>query len=177
MAQPIVQESDMRKMGGLVVCLGVAVLALVGALSLFPDFAGYLGLEPRNFLGVGEGTNELPVQVADADVQVIARCMAAKQELVPQVRDGKLCLLEAGARFRAIDAQNPHFQRQIFRRTYPGRSDVERYCHVVINTVRVYYLEEPDQAEEVCQRLETELVEMILSGALLQAELEVPDLP
>jgi hypothetical protein len=163
-------------MGRLVVCFGVAVLALGGAVFLFPDFAGYLGLEPRNCLGAVEGTIEPPVQ-EEADVQVIVKCMAAKEKLVPRVIEGRLGLLDTAARFRAIDAQNPHFQREIFRRTYPGRSDVERYCHVVINTVRVHYLEEPDQAEEVCQRLETELVEMILSGVLLQAELEAPDVP
>jgi hypothetical protein len=93
------------------------------------------------------------------------------------VIDSRLRLLAAAARFREIDRKNPLFQLDAFRRGNAGRSDVERYCHAVIGTVRAHLVDRPGQAEEQGRRLEAELAKEIQSGALHRSEVAATDMP
>jgi hypothetical protein len=46
--------------------------------------------------------------------------------------EGRLALLEAAARFAALNRSAPQFNWPQFRRAYPGASDEERFCREVI---------------------------------------------
>src|SRR5262249_33796987 len=98
--------------------------------------------------------DELEDQLADA-----VRRSEATEAAVKEVIAGRLTLREAAARFRALAKENPDFQWETFRRTYPGASDEERHCRQVIDAAQKALGYEPDEAAEVVTRLEAELRE------------------
>jgi hypothetical protein len=57
-----------------------------------------------------------------------------KRAVTQELLAGRLGLLEAAARFRALDGASPSFHRGRFRAAYPG-GDEERHCREVIARV------------------------------------------
>jgi hypothetical protein len=117
-------------------CLGTALAALTGLVAV--------GLRPPT----GPGS-------PDRDGATIG--FEEKTELMPQVLDRRLSLTEAAARFRELDDSNPGFVRDAFERSYPGRSDGERYARAVLNYLRGYLLDNPNHDPEAILPLEADL--------------------
>jgi hypothetical protein len=119
-------------------CLRLASMAVVllltalGAALLQPDWARDLGLEslPRPG-GPGDRTARLetPAEVA-RKVGALDRRIAEKDRLAAEVVGGRLTLLEAAARFRRLNHDDPPaVPLDVY---YPGDSEEERLCRQVI---------------------------------------------
>jgi hypothetical protein len=130
-----------------VALVGLAVFAarfVPGLDALLPAPDGYLREQQRN------------VQLRD-DMADIDRVVADKHALTAEVIASRLSLVEAARRFRDLDAAAPQFNREAFCRTWPGRTDEERYCREVMGFVRTTLTDEPGRRQLVMGRLETEL--------------------
>jgi hypothetical protein len=141
--------------------IGLAALFILSG-ALFPWLGGtrFLRLDASSLFSpppeVLEGPEESEL---DRQCKAVMQCMAAKDALVPDIIARRLSLRDAAKRFGEIDQQNPRFQQAAYRRTYEGRSDLERSCRAVISRVRVSLEDQPDLAEVIGQRLGTELLE------------------
>jgi hypothetical protein len=97
--------------------------------------------------------------------QLMWRILEAKFEIVEELRDGRLNLTEAAARFR--DLKNPEIDPHgtLFRLLYKGQSNDERWCRQVIGFVRGGSSNEPSLSP-VADRLEAELAQDLARGQL-----------
>jgi hypothetical protein len=95
-----------------------------------------------------------------------------KTALVHDVAEGRLTLLEAGARTRELDRATPEFPWDAFRLGTPGLTDEERHCREVISHLRGSATLGPTRSDELAQRLEEELRQLIERGTL-----QLPELP
>src|SRR5690242_12435811 len=110
-------------------CLTVAAVGVTFGTDLSgPD--PWAGDEPT-----GPYLRRCPVDPAleARDATVLGR-IAAKQALVDGVIAGRVGLMEAAARFRALNAGEPAYGG-VIRTSYPGASDEESYCRNVIGFV------------------------------------------
>jgi hypothetical protein len=106
-------------------------------------------------------------QELDDQARVLMERILAKSCVAFEVRDGRLGLLEAAARFRDLDRTGPGFRWDVFRWTYPGTSDDERHCREVIAFVRAQLVPPPaEPAAPLEDRLEVELCELLKRGAV-----------
>ncbi len=78
--------------------------------------------------------------------------------------EGRLPFLEAAARFRDLNGENPGFQRERFRQAYPGASDGERCCRQVLARVRLEVQDRPGADPGLPDRLEAELGDLLSRG-------------
>ena len=101
----------------------------------------------------------------DGVSQAVRRRLAERERLAGDVIAGRLTLLEAAARFRDLDEQNPGFDWGIFRSTYAGASDDERLCRQVLA-----FVESEPGGTAVLGRLEAEL-----QGRLGRGDLYLPE--
>jgi hypothetical protein len=90
-------------------------------------------------------------------------CLEDKDQVARELAAGRLSLVEAAARFRAIARETPGFDRAVFRRVHGGDSEEESYCWAVIQRVRDLLADHPAHAQEVAWRLEAELQELLHS--------------
>ncbi len=101
---------------------------------------------------VGEQTSALEEAALD-----LARRVAARQAVVRAVIEGRLSLTEAADEFQELDLRSKTFHWDVFRQQMPGATDQERQCRAVLTHVRLQLAHDPDAAQALCQRLETEL--------------------
>ncbi|HEX5272847.1 MAG TPA: hypothetical protein VFW33_20255 [Gemmataceae bacterium] len=85
------------------------------------------------------------------------------EEVVAEVRAGRLGLLEAAARVRDIQSASPYFRRDLFREGQPGETDDERFCRMVIDLSTPARGGPPDP---VVTRLEAELTQHLSRGPI-----------
>jgi hypothetical protein len=112
----------------------------------------------------------------DERLGTVLRCCSEERRLAREVVAGRLGLVEAAGRFRDLTADEPTFNRESFRRAYPGGSDEERYCRQVIAFVRVALSEQPGADPSVVGCLEAELQDRLERGDLsLPGPDDVPD--
>ena len=144
------------------------IAALVGAAVLFAVFAGALYLGYHLFVAgktsadghAGEGAlgllhlkNEiLPPDPGSAEIE---RSLREKDQVARAVIDGRLTLVEAVARFRAINASRPA-NLPVRLDQYPGKTDEERVCREVISYVETRLPDQPETSA-ILARLESEL--------------------
>jgi hypothetical protein len=143
----------MRQLRSGCLCLSAA-LALVGLAVFASRFVpGLDGLLPGPDGYVREQQHNLQLR---EDMAGLNRVIADKHDITAEVIAGRVGLVEAARRFRDLDAAAPQFNREAFCRTWPGRTDEERYCREVIGFVRSTLTDEPDHRHLVMGRLETE---------------------
>src|SRR5262249_45319578 len=83
--------------------------------------------------------------------------LTARHQVAADVIAGRLSLLEAAARFRDLNAQEPAIAAA-FTRSHPDRSPEECLCRQVIGQVESDLAEQsPKRAAELRTRLEAEL--------------------
>src|SRR5262249_8804642 len=90
-----------------------------------------------------------------------------RDQTIRELLAGRLTLLEAAARFRALDRAPPAFDWEVFRSAYPGDSDEERHCRKVIGWVEVELNQtDPCLALATCARLLGQLEKLRRRGRL-----------
>ncbi|HEX5272846.1 MAG TPA: hypothetical protein VFW33_20250 [Gemmataceae bacterium] len=120
--------------------------------SPFEQVAGLIA--PRR---TGDAAREAALQ---ADVVRRSRRL---DEVVAEVRSGRLGLLEAAARVRDIQSASPFFPRDLFREGNAGDNDDERFCRMLINLSIPTPGAGPDS---VVTRLEAELNDHLSRGPI-----------
>jgi hypothetical protein len=80
----------------------------------------------------------------------------ARRLIVRDLIDGRITLLDAASRFRALSASG-HFLIDEFRRAYAGPTDEVRYCRYVIAYVQNELHKDPERARIIVGRLQKEL--------------------
>jgi hypothetical protein len=110
--------------------VGAALALLGGVLCLFPGTAARLGLDFWNLpeLGLELQQEEAYGTELDREAEETFRRLAARDEAVRDVLDGRLTLWQAAARFRDLDATAPACARRDLARCFPGISEDERCC-------------------------------------------------
>jgi hypothetical protein len=103
---------------------------------------------------------------------VIGR-LERKEKIVKALLAGRLTLLQAAARFRALNEGPPAFGWDQFRDAMPGGSDDERHCHEVIEfAYHVVSHDDPHRAAELREGLRAELRQHLGRGPLRLPERE-----
>src|SRR5579885_1521553 len=92
----------------------------------------------------------------DRGLAATRRSREAKGDVARELAEGRLTLLEAAARCRAIDRRKPDFYWDGFRRGMPHASDEERHCREVIAAVRATIPLGREASDQLALRLEAE---------------------
>jgi hypothetical protein len=145
-----------------VAAAGLAALLLAGVVCLRST-----PLDPAA-VGPIDGTDPLGQRGRELDdlLRRAQRRCAERYRLAGEVIDGRLGLPEAAAAFRDLSAAAPEFNWEIFRITFPGGSDDERFCRQVIAHVRVQVQDRPDADPALPARLGAELDDLLRRGEL-----------
>ena len=101
--------------------------------------------------------------------RLVQQDLEAKSRVIEELRNDRLTLLEAAARFRDMGHSCLDPEGALFRQFYAGQTDTERWCRKVISYMRAVSPAHTDGASRADQ-LEAEL-----SQRLAQGPLELPD--
>jgi hypothetical protein len=115
-----------------------------------------------------ESAQGIESQLERKRIITFARVMR-KQEIACLLIDGKISLIEAGARFGALNRANPTFDWVTYRTydAYRGKTDEERFCREAINAARcILQTHEPARGDLVVGRLVAELERELSQGTL-----------
>jgi hypothetical protein len=144
---------------------------LVGAVVLAAGWLGNLDRATR----APETPNEmddfrLSIEL-DQKWHFLARCHAAKVAVARDLVAGRPSLLEAAARVRTIDRENPHFRWDQFRRHRPAGSDAERHCREAIECISIYLSPSPAN-DRAAARYAADLEALLRLGPISLPELD-----
>jgi hypothetical protein len=155
------------------------VAALVGAAILFTVLAGalyrgydqFVALERAADGHAGMDGTGLPRQTqevlpSDSSVAAMQRFLEERDQVVQAVIDGKITLVKAAARFRAINASRPP-GLAVHLDLYAGQTDEERICRQVITYVESKLAGRPE-ASAILARLESELQDHLAADGAIQ---------
>ena len=145
--------------------LGVAAVAALSAVPL-AWLAGWAAEQTLGLSGLSRSLAEARPRRRDLDdaIRRAAVRVRAKEAVVTELLAGRVTLLQAAARFRAIDRAMPEGFWARFGRTRPDDSDHEYYCRQVIGYVTP--TTDDDRSWELVLRLEAELREHLKNGTL-----------
>jgi len=101
--------------------------------------------------------------------RLVQQDLEAKSRVIEDLRNDRLTLLEAAARFRDMGHSCLDPDGALFRQSYAGQTDAERWCRKVIAYMRALSPAHTDGASRADQ-LEAEL-----SRHLAQGPLQLPD--
>jgi len=149
----------------------LAAVLLVAALTLW---GGRSGRMPR----AGDAADPAWHAEVEWRHRAYQARLARRRALGRAVAEGRMALVEAAARFAAVDRLPPEVRADLARRQYPGASDEERYCRDVISwAVRELAPDDPCEAVALRGRLEAELERRLRDGLRLPAVEESPLTP
>jgi hypothetical protein len=94
-------------------------------------------------------------------LEAIRSRIEARRQLVRDVMEGRLALREAAAQARALHRRWPSLSLERVRECYPGCSDEEAYCRLIMDGVEVELGSKDARAEAILERVEAELEEML----------------
>jgi hypothetical protein len=137
--------------------------ALVGL-----TWGGWLALERGSLAALlaDLGTQYRREQHLDTTMQESLQRLAEQRQVAQEVLAGRLTLLQAAARFRTIRAEDSPHHRALALRHYPGASEEEWLCRLVIGFVAAELQGQPEQERACRQRLEAELRQHLRRGPL-----------
>jgi hypothetical protein len=150
------------------------VAVLVGALALLARSAWKGALLPGGQNAPAEEAREADLEQKSQETLLRIK---RKHRVARELWAGRLTLLEAAALFRALDHGPPALNWVHFRKSWPGSSDDERHCHIVIDWVFYNARHEmcPCQAEALRQGLDAQLREHLRRGPVRLRQLsELP---
>jgi hypothetical protein len=145
-------------------CVALVGMALAALNEYRPAWAARAGLDwwslPELHAQLRRCEQE-QAALGQVGATVVARA-AAKERVSADLRAGRLTLLQAAVRFRALGAA-PSCPGVDLRGHYAGATEDERTCRQVISWVAgaVAQDESPDASEEVRRRLEAELANLL----------------
>jgi hypothetical protein len=106
-------------------------------------------------------------------IRAVTDRLNRKETVVKALLAGRLTLLEAAARFRALNEAPPEYNWDAFRLTMPGDSDDERHCHEVISfAFHALRRTDPHRADELHESLRAELRQHLGRGPLRLPEIK-----
>jgi hypothetical protein len=152
----------------LLLCSAAAVGLLSGLCALRPAWAERLGLDFWELPRLERENRQGLCEMAEGK-ELAARAerrMARRREVVQGLRERRLGLTDAAARFGELNAACPGAEGGL-RLLYPGASDEERCCRQVIAWVRKDLAQEsPEEAARLAGELEAQLDRLLRGGAL-----------
>jgi hypothetical protein len=162
----------MRRVTDAFVCLMLALGALAAVLYVSPGLGGAVGLDFRDLPAALDKISQESEREGRLDgvLEVTDRRIAAKDEVTRDLIAGRLRLIEAAGRFRALDADASEGYREGWHRLAEGASDEVRYCRQVLNYVALLLKDRPDGGAPLRGRLEAELRHHLKRG-----DLHLPD--
>jgi hypothetical protein len=133
-----------------------------------PRWSGRAGLNLTEWLELrhqleNERRREI---ILSHQTQQVAQSLIAKTQVLEEVRNDRLTLLEAAARFRKLSCPTGDESLDWFRQLYPGQTDEERWCRQVIRFLRGH----SPEAWPLADRFDAEL-----NWRLAQGSLQLPD--
>ncbi len=156
----------------LLACAGAIALAGYILELTHPGWVAELATDVRNLPHIRthlyeqvEYGNQLEVEMA-----VLGARAEAKQRMLRDLIHERLTLVETATRFRELDRALASDQLERLHRAWLGNSEVERYCHQIIQRAEWELSEQPCVAAAVAARLKAELQAAAESGALGSAE-------
>jgi hypothetical protein len=149
---------------------------LLGALlaygsCVYPTWSARLGLNLTPWLDAQRDLAEACRRRESLNeyIRWVQQDLEAKSRVIEDVRNDRLTLLEAAARFRDMGHSCLDRDGVLFRQSYAGQTDAERWCRKVIGYMRAVSPAHTDGASRADQ-LEAEL-----SQHLAQGPLQLPD--
>jgi hypothetical protein len=97
--------------------------------------------------------------------RLVQQDLEAKSRVIEELRNHRLTLLQAAARFRDLGNRGLDKDGVLFRRFYAGQTDAERWCRKVISYMRAVRPAQTDGASRADQ-LEVELSQLLAQGPL-----------
>src|SRR5262249_14296877 len=140
---------------------------IAGGSYACPTWSARLGLNLTEWLDIQQ---QLEDEHRRSDI-LFHQCQRCAQNLEAKCRGGedlrehRLTLPEAAARFRELGCAGLERELELFRLVYPGKTDEERWCRQVIRFLRGT---DPDQPElaSLADQFEAELTEHLAKGSL-----------
>lgn len=111
-------------------------------------------------------------QDLDRRFQAVMACNLGKTEAVEELLSNQISLAQAAARFQILDLGRAYRHEAMFRETFPGTTEEERYCRQVIAFVNGRRSESPEATFRNVARLKAELRSHIVGTDFLQDEEE-----
>jgi hypothetical protein len=148
--------------------VGLAVgAALLSALAGWDRLAEERGQSPLSSFG-GRAVPGVMDKGRELDGRMAAALARSRRidEVAGDVADSRLSLLDGAARLRDIHRAAPAFAWERFRERYPGASDDERFCRLLIDRVAARSGQDRDRMRSVVARLEAEVEKRLGQGAL-----------
>ncbi len=143
-----------------VLCLSAVSALMIAAFAGFVGLGGLSPIAPADVWSPGAAGEDF-----DEQHRLVIRRIEAKHRLTKALIGGKLTLLQTAGGFRDLDREPPPFSYRIFRGGFPGCSEEECYCRVVIDGVASALNFHPDR-EPVLARLEAEFRSHKVKGTL-----------
>jgi hypothetical protein len=160
--------------------LFLAVLGVASAaLTIFrPAWATKVGLDVWNLPDLESRMAAAEQQSADLTRKNALVCdrIEAKEQVLQELLAERMTLLQAAAWFRRLDTATPEVPGAPPDR-YPGRTEGERYCYLVMDWALSNREElTPSHAEEIRGRLQAELDAHLAShdGAIVLPDVNIP---
>jgi hypothetical protein len=107
---------------------------------------------------------ELGRRLEEESAALVA-CAHIKQRILNELIYDRLTLIETATRFRELDRIRLNGQPNRFCSTWPGSSEIERYCQQIIQAAKCELYEQPCVAAAVLARLKAEFQVAAESGA------------
>ena len=148
---------------------------LLGALlaygsCVYPTWSARLGLNLTPWLEAQQDLAEARWrrETLNEHTRLVQQDLEAKSRVIHDLRNHRLTLLQAAARFRDIGHSCLDPDGALFRQSYPGQTDAERWCRKVIGYMRA--VSPAHTGASRADQLEAEL-----SRHLAQGPLQLPD--
>jgi hypothetical protein len=100
----------------------------------------------------------------DEESAALMACAYIKQRILADLIEERLTLIETAKRYRELDRIRLNGQLNQFSMLWPGNSELERYCHQIIQAAKNELWEQPCAAATVVTRLNAELQAEVESG-------------
>jgi hypothetical protein len=88
------------------------------------------------------------------------------REVAEEAEEGRLALRDGAARLRNLYRAAPDFPWGTVERRFPGASDEERCCRLLIGEVRALESRDGERANAAARRLEADLENELRQGTL-----------
>jgi hypothetical protein len=117
---------------------GVMCALIAGGSSACPRWSARVGLNPTEWLATLQqlAQEHRREEMLTGQGQQAVRRLTAKTQVLMDLRDHRLTLLEAAARFRNLESPTSGHYLEWSRLYEPGQTDEERWCRQVIRFLR-----------------------------------------
>jgi hypothetical protein len=153
--------------------VGAGLLSALFACAtyVYPTWSARLGLNLTAWLNGQQDLAEACQrrETLGQQTRLVQQDLEAKSQVIEDLRNDRLTLLEAAARFRDMGHSCLDPDGALFRQSYAGQTDAERWCRKVISYMRAVSPAQTDGASRADQ------LEVELSQHLAQGPLHFPD--